>query len=63
MKKRLFRQVLNKKELIVTEKLYSKLLNACIKDHKTGKCKIKDCRLNVDLRIGTIEHYSNGYYI
>jgi hypothetical protein len=63
MNKPFTRKVLTKKELMVVDKLFNKLVDAYEKDHQTGRCRIKFCNVHYYLTTGKIEHYPNGYYV
>jgi hypothetical protein len=57
------RTVLTRKELVVIDKLFNKLVAAYNRDHKTGRCKIVNCNVHYSIETGRIEHYPNGYYV
>ena len=61
-------QVLTKKELALLDKLFNKISRAAERYHKAKKCPIENhanwpCEARIDLALGRVHHYPNGYYI
>jgi len=63
MSKPFSRKVLTKKELLVVDTLFNKMIRAYERDHVTGRCKISNCNVHYFIETGKVEHYPNGYYV